>query len=69
MNVCQCEESRLKAGLAMRMPTGVKRPAGNVRRIEVQRASIVWRCWVAQVGFEEWIRCGRSRRRKPRRDR
>ena len=41
MNFCQYEESRLKAGFAMRMPTGVKRPAGNVSRMEVQRASIV----------------------------
>ena len=53
----------------MRMPTGVKRPAGNVCRTDVQRASIVSRCRATQVELGEWIRWGRSKRRKPRGDR
>ena len=49
----------------MRMPTGVKRPAGNVKRMEVQSASIVSRCLATEMELGAWIKCGRSRRRKP----
>jgi len=65
VKVRACVGSVLKAGFAMRMPTGVKRPAGKVRRMELVRQSRVRRCWEREVGLGEWIRWGRRRRRKP----
>ena len=49
----------------MRTPTGVKRPAGNERKIELVRESSASRCFDALVELGELIRCGRSSRRKP----